>query len=193
LAPATRLPPTPAPPSIVVGRANIPVVVRPTAIKIIAWAGIVHAVMIFMGLIMTLMRFTGQDRGVDHAVDAVRNSPFLIGWTLGTSVAAAVLALLLVLAAFAALSLRKWSRKALVVWAASWIALNVAELIVDCAVAFPAIAKLNSGSSLPPNVELAAATMSLVLGVLWPAYVAWYLRRADIKSLFNRAGGARLM
>src|SRR6476659_3217355 len=95
----------PVAPPMMASRPTVDVVIRPTGVKVIALAGIAQGVLTLMGLVMTGMKFGGMDKGADALVDAVRNSRFLTGWTLGTSMAGLALGLLLVLASVATLTL----------------------------------------------------------------------------------------
>ena len=177
-----------APPPMMASRPAVDVVVRPTGVKVIALAGIAQGVLTLMGLVMTGMKFGGMDKGADQIVDAVRNSRFLTGWMLGTSMAALALGLMLVLASMAALSLKRWARKGLVIWAVGWMLLNAANLSVNFMVLYPMLKKAL------PSMEQGLIAAAVAFGIVWPAVVIWYMGRKNVKAAFKRAeGGARLL
>lgn len=178
----------PVAPPVMASRPAFDVVVRPTGLKVIAIAGIAQAVLTMMGLVMTGMKFGALDKGADAIVDTVRNSRFLTGWTLGTSMAALAFALLLVLSSMATLTLKRWARSGMLIWAIGWMLLNAANLGVNFTMLYPMLKKAL------PTMEQGLVAVAIVFGVIWPAFVIWYMGRANVNAAFKRAeGGARIL
>ena len=187
----TRLPPRAAPPaSFPTTQQAHPmrVAVRPTGVKVIGIIAVLHASLALIGFVVSAIMLLASGTPVDPTMIAIKSNGFLYTWALGSSAIGFALAMLLLFAALALMSMRAWARKAMLLWALAWMFLNVGGIVINIAYHYPL---LEQNANIAPQTVMLAKVMGLgssaLLGIAWPIVAIAYLRRASVKQAFERA------
>jgi hypothetical protein len=206
-APAARPPATPpakraasappAPPAVAPAYANRPargIVVRTLGLKILSVAGILHASLILMGIVVLLVMGLGGDARVGMAVRTIKDgSSALWTWTLFALFASFVLNAVMLYNAIATLSLIPWSERATKLWSAVWLAMSVVAIVVNLGWIFPLL-KDAAPDRFSFARTLIVTWLHIALGVICPAFVLFYMNSRGVRQAYARvAGGASAM
>jgi hypothetical protein len=187
-------PPRPAVARAYVNRPARGVVVRTLGLKILSVAGILHASLILMGIVVLLVMALGGDARVGMAVRTIKNgSGALWTWTLFALFTSFVLNAVLLYNAIATLSLIPWSERATKLWSAVWLALSVVAIVVNLGWVFPLL-KDAAPDRFSFARTLIVTWLHIAAGVGWPAFVLFYMNTRGVRQAYARvAGGASAM
>ena len=187
----------PAPPAVApayASRRARGVVVRTLGLKILSVAGILHASLVLMGIVVLLVMGLGGDARVGMAVRTIKDgSSALWTWTLFALFTSFVLNAVLLYNAIATLSLIPWSARATKLWSAVWLATSVVAIVVNLGWVFPLL-KDAAPDRFSFARTLIVTWLHIALGVIWPAFVLFYMNSRSVRQAYARvAGGASAM
>ena len=165
------------------------VAVRPEGVKIIAILATTHAVLTLLWLVACAVMVLAPGKPADPTIAIAKSDGFLFTWTLGTSLVSFALAMLLLFAATALLSMQSWARRGMMLWAMAWIFLNVAGVVVNVKYLYPLMGKTSAEHA---TLARAAGLFSgIVLGVAWPIAMIALLQTKKFKHAFTQAASAQ--
>ena len=175
-------------------RAAQDVVVRTMGLKVLSVAGILHASLILMGVVVLLVMAMGGDARVALVIRTIKDgNTGLWTWTLFALFTSFVLNAVMLYNAIATLSLIPWSERATKLWSAVWLALSLAAVIVNLGWIFPLL-KDASPDRFSFARTLIVTWLHIASGVIWPALVLFYMNSRGVRQAYARiAGGASAM
>jgi hypothetical protein len=170
------------------------VVVRTFGLKLLSVVGILQASMILMLLVVLLVMALGGDARVGMIVRTIKGSSTAVwSWTLFALFTSFVLGAVMLYNAIATLSLIPWSERATKLWSAVWLALSVVTVIVNLGWVYPLLREA-SPDRFTFARTLAVTWLHLAAGVVWPAFVLFYMNTRHVKQAYARvASGASAM
>lgn len=160
-------------------------------LKLLAILGIVHASMILMALVVLIVMAVGGDARVGQAIGTLKAASTLL-WTATLCALAIsfVLGFVMLYNAIGVLSLTPWSQRATKLWAAVWLALAAATLVVNLAWTYPLLQRASPERFSFARL-LVVTSLHIAAGIIWPAIVLFYMNTRHVKQVYARvASGA---
>jgi hypothetical protein len=161
---------------------------RPTVVTVVAICGICWASITLLGALfgsVALFLPTGIPNPV---LDAMRTNRGLFTYSIISTLLGAAEAALLLAASIAALPLRPWARKGLIVWAVAKMVLSVVGQTINWFWVQPIVEAVERQQKMPEGMLIMARVFALVgvaiLGVALPLVVIYLMTRRDVKSAF---------
>ena len=186
---------------------------RPTPVTVLAIIGIIlgsfGVLCKPLGLLPLFVDFAAMTPGgvKNPILDAQRNDPFLFGWTVGSTVVGTAISVLLLSGSIGSLYLKPRARKAMVAYAVAAAAMTLINAVVTFVWVLPAMAAAQQqmmqqmarpGAPAPPREAMAVfvkasgvggAVMGTLFGLVFPAFVAFFFTRGEVKDAFARGMG----
>lgn len=175
------------------GAASRDVVVRPLGLQILSVAGILHASLTLMAIVVILVMAVGGDARVAEVNRTIKQNMGLWTWTLFATLTAFVLGFVLLYNAIGTLSLAPWSQRATKVWSTVWLALGAVALIINLGWIYPML-KDASPERFSFARLLLVTWAHIAAGIIWPAVVLFYMNTRHVKQAYARlARGAAML
>jgi hypothetical protein len=192
-APASRRP-APLPATAQPSRSSRDVVVRTLGLKLLSVAGILHASMILMLLVVLLVMALAGDARVALVMRTIKSNGMpLWTWTLFALFTSFVLGFVMLYNAIATLSLTPWSARATKLWSAVWLGLSLVAVVVNLGWVYPLLKDV-SPDRFTFGRTLIATWLHIAAGVIWPAFVLFYMNTRQVRQAYARvASGASAM
>ena len=189
--------PAAVPPAVAPAYAARPqrgVVMRSLGLKLLSVGGILHASGVLMALVVLLVMAIGGDARVGQVIRTIKSASTPIWtWTLCAVAIAFVLGFVMLYNAIGTLSLTPWSQRATKLWAAAWLALATAALLVNLAWVYPMLKDAAPDRFTAARLMLVTC-VHVAAGILWPAAVLFYMNTRHVKDTYARvANGAAAM
>jgi hypothetical protein len=187
---------------------------RPTAVTVLAILGIVIGSFGVLckppGLLPLFVDLSAMMPGgvKNPMLDAQRNDPLLFAWTLGSILVGTAISVLLLSGSIGSLYLRPWARKAMVAYTVAAVAMTVINAVVTLVWLLPKITAAQQqmiqqmarpGTPGPPPQMMSfmkaggigGAVMGALLGLAFPAFIAYFFTRSEVKDAFARGMNVR--
>jgi hypothetical protein len=168
-----------------------PINPRPTSVTVLAIIGIVWGAIMIPCNAITLIPFLGNLSAQDPVMSAIRADPVAYGWSVGSTVARVVLAVVLLAGGVGALMLKPAGRSGMLLYARVMIVLAVVDALMGVLVLFPIARNALSGNPQLASMLIArqvGAVFGIVIAMAYPILVLAFLNKAHVKAAFAGAG-----
>ena len=168
---------------------------RPTSVTVLSIIGIVIAALSLICLPTSVLPFFVPAMQQNNpGIGAIKASPALFGWTLGSAATGILMSLLLLVGSIGALRLIRWARPAMLAYAVLSILMSIVTMVVQLAFVLPvSLAPQN----LPPGTP--ASAMGMVRGIAYgstilfslifmalPTMILIFFRKPHVVDAFER-------
>lgn len=170
---------------------------RPTSVTVIAVFTIIFGILGLIGVTFQLVQVfipqAFQFGAPNPVTDVMRTDPVIATWTVATSAAGGVLAIVELAGGVGAMSLKPWARKALLTYAVAVILIGLIGVVFNFAIVLPRLSQIPQNR---PEVKMAIQIMpysagcGVVVGMILPVCVLVYMNRPNVKAAFAAQGAA---
>ena len=161
---------------------------RPTSVTVLAIIGIILGGLGTLCSPFALMPFFMEMPGPKNPViEAMKDDGTLMGWTVGSTVVGWLMAIVLLSASIAALKLKEWARKTLLVYAVTAFVTGVIGLVFTIAVMNPKMAAAMGNDPAAKSamaVQTVSTLVGFVVGLILPSFLLFYMTRPHVKAAF---------
>ncbi len=171
---------------------------RPTSVTVIAVLAIIFGSLAVLGALCVLPQSFGLSLRPNPTMDAVRNDPILLSFSIFNQVIQLVFGVVLLITGISALSLKQWARVWMLRYAVAFLVFSILTTILNITVIHPRLQKAIS-SARPANSPLNTQQVQSILQIthygglcfatlflLWPVAILYYMSRPHVKDAFAR-------